>query len=235
MNLVAPTLTLERHRSVRIGWLRAAVLGANDGIVSTASLIVGVAAANTGQHSIAIAGVAGLVAGAMSMAAGEYVSVSSQSDTEQADLATERRELANNPEFELHELAQLYVSRGVELELARKVSEQLMLKDAIGIHALEELGNSDINAARPVQAAFASAGSFSVGAAMPLAMIFIVPSNMLIFVVFASTLIFLGILGSLAAQAGGASLLRGAVRVIFWGMLAMAVTAGIGALFGTTV
>ncbi|MCX6123678.1 MAG: VIT family protein [Proteobacteria bacterium] len=235
MELVAAALMIEHHRSERIGWLRAAVLGANDGILSTASLIVGVAAAHAEQHSIVVAGVAGLVAGAMSMAAGEYVSVSSQADTEQADLATERLELRDNPGFERDELAKLYVDRGVEVGIAKQVAEQLMAKDALGAHARDELGISATNAARPVQAALASAGSFSVGAALPLIMVFVVPSNLLIVEVFASSLFFLAILGTLAAQAGGAPTWRGAARVTFWGALAMGVTAGIGALFGTVV
>jgi VIT1/CCC1 family predicted Fe2+/Mn2+ transporter len=234
MELIASPLVAENHLSERIGWLRAAVLGANDGILSTASLIVGVAAAHAEQHSVVVAGVAGLVAGAMSMAAGEYVSVSSQADTEQADLATERAELADNRGLERDELANIYVCRGVEGDLAKKVAEQLMAKDAIDAHAREELGVSAINYARPVQAALASAGSFAVGAALPLMMVFFVPKKFLIVEVFASSLFFLAVLGALAARAGGAGTWRGAVRVTFWGALAMGVTAGIGALFGTS-
>ena len=235
MELVATKLLVESHRSERIGWLRASVLGANDGIVSTASLIVGVAAAHAAQHEIVIAGVSGLVAGAMSMAAGEFVSVSSQTDTENADLSAERTELANNPEFERDELAAIYIGRGVEAELAKKVADQLMARDALGAHARDELGISETNMARPVQAALASAGSFSIGAALPLTMVFVVPSHMLMIMVCASSLAFLAILGALGARAGGAPIGRGAARVTFWGALAMAVTAGIGALFGTAV
>ena len=223
---------IERHRSHRIGWLRAAVLGANDGILSTASLIVGVAAANSTQHEIVITGVAGLVAGAMSMAAGEYVSVSSQADTEKADLSSERKELANNNKFEHEELARIYVGRGLDPQLAKQVAAQLMEHDALGAHARDELGISKTNSARPVQAALASASSFSIGAALPLLMILIVSSHLLICEVFASSLAFLALLGALAARTGGASIWRGALRVTFWGALAMGVTAGIGALIG---
>lgn len=226
---------LESHRSEHIGWLRAAVLGANDGIVSTASLIVGVAAANSSPQSILLTGVAGLVAGAMSMAAGEYVSVSSQSDTESADLAREREELATNPEFEKSELAQIYVKRGLEPELAKKVSEQLMAHDALGSHARDELEITETLAARPIQAAFSSAGAFSVGAALPLAMVLISSSQNLIFVVSAASLVFLALLGVFAARVGGASIWKGALRVSFWGALAMAITAGIGKIFGTAL
>ena len=223
---------IERHAVARIGWLRAAVLGANDGIVSTASLIVGVAAASSTPAGILIIGVAGLVAGAMSMAAGEYVSVSSQSDTEQADLARERGELGANPAFELDELAQIYVGRGVAPALAREVAGQLMAKDALAAHARDELGISEITAARPVQAALTSAATFSVGAAFPLLMVVVSPAGALVPVVSASSLVFLAVLGAIGARAGGAGMLRGTARVAFWGALAMAITAGIGALFG---
>ncbi|MGZ5852643.1 MAG: VIT1/CCC1 transporter family protein [Xanthobacteraceae bacterium] len=225
----------ERHLVGRIGWLRAAVLGANDGIISTASLIVGVAAAATTQHEILIAGIAGLVAGAMSMAAGEYVSVSSQSDTEQADLARERKELSDNATFELDELAEIYVKRGVDQTLARQVAQQLMAKDALGAHARDELGISEITTARPVQAALASAASFSVGAAMPLLMVAVSPAAWLVTLVSGASLGFLAVLGAIGARAGGANILRATARVTFWGALAMALTAGIGKLFGTVV
>jgi len=225
----------ESHLVSRIGWLRAAVLGANDGIVSTASLIVGVAAAAAPPNDVLIAGIAGLVAGAMSMAAGEYVSVSSQSDTEQADLARERKELGDNPEFELDELAAIYVRRGLDQTLARKVAEQLMKNDALAAHARDELGISEITTARPVQAALTSAAAFAVGAAMPLLMVVMSPSNMLVLIVSAASLGFLALLGALGARAGGANVPRATARVTFWGALAMALTAGIGALFGTVV
>ena len=225
----------ESHLVGRIGWLRAAVLGANDGIVSTASLIVGVAAAAATQHDILIAGVAGLVAGAMSMAAGEYVSVSSQSDTEKADLARERKELSENVGFEQEELAEIYVKRGVERALARQVAQQLMAKDALGTHARDELGISEITTARPVQAAFTSAATFSVGAAMPLLMVLMSPPNALVLVVSVASLGFLALLGAIGARAGGANVLRATTRVTFWGALAMALTAGIGKLVGTVV
>jgi VIT1/CCC1 family predicted Fe2+/Mn2+ transporter len=222
----------EQHRTSRVGWLRAAVLGANDGILSTASLIVGVAAAEASRNSVLVAGMAGLVAGAMSMAAGEYVSVSSQSDTETADLARESAELANDDQFEHEELAAIYVKRGLDAELARQVAAQLMAKDALGAHARDELGISDTLAARPVQAAFASACSFTVGAALPLLLVFFVPLSALVWVVSGSSLAFLALLGSLAAQAGGSPVLKSVVRVTFWGALAMGLTAGVGALFG---
>jgi vacuolar iron transporter family protein len=225
----------EDHLVGRIGWLRAAVLGANDGIVSTASLIVGVAAASAAQSNVLIAGVAGLVAGAMSMAAGEYVSVSSQSDTERADLARERKELDENGKFELDELADIYVKRGVDQVLARQVAEQLMSKDALTAHARDELGISEITTARPVQAALTSAASFSVGAAMPLLMVVVSPASGLVPIVSAASLGFLAILGAIGARAGGANVLRATVRVTFWGALAMALTAGIGKLFGAVV
>jgi len=225
----------ENHFVSRIGWLRAAVLGANDGIISTASLIVGVAAAAATQSDILIAGVAGLVAGAMSMAAGEYVSVSSQSDTEQADLAREREELRENPAFELEELASIYVERGVDQALARQVAQQLMAKDALTAHARDELGISEITTARPVQAALASAATFSVGAAMPLLMVVVSPAAVLVPIVSAASLGFLALLGAVGAKTGGANILRATARVTFWGALAMALTAGIGKLFGTVV
>lgn len=226
---------IEKHRTHRIGWLRAAVLGANDGIVSTASLVVGVAAAETGQAAVLVAGVAGLVAGAMSMAAGEYVSVSSQADTENADLQREREELATQGEQELEELAAIYASRGLESDLARQVAVQLMAHDALGAHARDELGISAMLSARPVQAALASAGTFAVGAALPLLVAVLAPFNQLIWMVTASSLVFLALLGAVSARTGGAPVLRGTVRVTFWGALAMALTAGVGALFGAVV
>jgi VIT1/CCC1 family predicted Fe2+/Mn2+ transporter len=225
----------ENHLVQRIGWLRAAVLGANDGIVSTASLIVGVAAASSTRSDVIIAGVAGLVAGAMSMAAGEYVSVSSQSDTEQADLARERKELSENVAFERDELAQIYVNRGVDPDLARRVAEQLMEKDALGAHARDELGISEITTARPVQAALTSAATFAVGAAMPLLMVLIVPLGLIVPAVSGASLGFLAMLGAIGARAGGANVFRATLRVTFWGAFAMALTAGIGAVFGKVV
>lgn len=225
----------ERHRTHRIGWLRAAVLGANDGIVSTASLIVGVAAADAGRTSILVAGLAGLVAGAMSMAAGEYVSVSSQSDTERADLDREREELATDPVHEHAELAAIYVGRGLDAELADQVATQLTAKDALGAHARDELGISTTHTARPVQAAFASAGTFAIGAALPLLTVLVVPASSLIWAVSGSSLLFLALLGVLAARAGGSSMWRSVARVTFWGALAMALTAFVGSLFGTTL
>jgi VIT1/CCC1 family predicted Fe2+/Mn2+ transporter len=225
----------ESHLVERIGWLRAAVLGANDGIISTASLILGVASAGGSKSDVLLAGVAGLVAGAMSMAAGEYVSVSSQSDTEHADLAREARELLDDPEFEKEELAQIYVARGVEVGLARQVAQQLMAKDALGAHAQDELGISEISTARPVQAALASAATFSVGAAAPLALVLVSPSNWLIPVVSVGSLAFLALLGMIGARTGGAEVLKPTIRVTFWGALAMAATAAIGAIFGTVV
>ena len=225
----------ERHRTDRIGWLRAAVLGANDGIVSTASLVLGVAAANAAPAEVLIAGVAGLVAGAMSMAAGEYVSVKSQADTEAADLARERRELAADVDAEHRELSGIYVQRGLDPELADEVAAQLMAHDAIGAHARDELGISETLSARPVQAALASAASFTAGAALPLLVALMVPRGVLALSVAVSSLLFLGALGALAARTGGASTITGAWRVMFWGALAMAVTAGVGALFGTAL
>jgi VIT1/CCC1 family predicted Fe2+/Mn2+ transporter len=223
---------IEKHRTHRIGWLRAAVLGANDGIVSTASLILGVAAAGASSQSILIAGIAGLVAGAMSMAAGEYVSVSSQADTERADLERERGELAADPEHEHEELAAIYVGRGLDAGLACTVAAQLMAHDALGAHARDELGISGRLSARPLQAALASAGTFSVGAVLPLLVVLLVPVSALVWAVAGSALLFLALLGSLSGGAGGASVVRAAVRVTFWGALAMALTAGVGALFG---
>jgi VIT1/CCC1 family predicted Fe2+/Mn2+ transporter len=225
----------ESHLVDRIGWLRAAVLGANDGIVSTASLIVGVAAASANPADILVAGIAGLAAGAMSMAAGEYVSVSSQSDTERADLERERTELSDNVEFEREELAQIYVKRGVDPALALEVASQLMAKDALGAHARDELGISEIMTAKPMQAALASAASFSVGAAMPLLMVFISPASKLVAIVSVASLAFLALLGAIGAKAGGADIARATLRVTFWGALAMALTAGIGKLVGTVV
>ena len=225
----------EQHYSERIGWLRAAVLGANDGIVSTASLVVGIAAANTGRSEILIAAIAGLVAGAMSMAAGEYVSVSSQADTERADLEREKLELANDGESERKELANIYMERGLDKELAVRVAEQLMAHDALGAHARDELGLNEMTMARPIQAALASAASFAAGAALPVLLVLIAPLAGMIPVVAVSSLLFLGILGSIAAKAGGANLVTGATRVAFWGALAMAATAFIGQLIGGVV
>ena len=225
----------ENHLVKRIGWLRAAVLGANDGIISTASLVLGVASAAASRNDIMLTGVAGLVAGAMSMAAGEYVSVSSQSDTEHADLGREKRELAEDPVFEREELAQLYVARGVEAGLAREVATQLMAKDALGAHAQDELGISEISTARPVQAALASAATFSVGAAAPLLLVLGSPSNLLIPAVAIGSLLFLSLLGAVGAKAGGAGLLKPTIRVTFWGAFALGLTAGIGAVFGKVV
>lgn len=222
----------EIHKSHRVGWLRAAVLGANDGIVSTASLIIGVAVANTTHEAILLAGVAGLVAGAMSMAAGEYVSVSSQSDTENADLAIEKKSLENNVEFEKKELAEIYEARGVEPLLAKQVAEQLMAHDALGAHARDEIGISETGNARPIQAAFSSAGTFVIGAALPLVVAWTVPFSLLIVLVAAFSLVFLALLGGIAAHIGGASITVGAIRVTFWGALAMLLTAGVGQIFG---
>jgi len=225
----------EHHKSHRTGWLRAAVLGANDGIVSTASLIVGIAAADTTKEGVILAGVAGLVAGAMSMAAGEYVSVSSQADTEKADLVLEKAALQKDPEAEKKELAEIYEARGVEPELATKVAEQLMTKDALGAHARDEIGISEVNNANPLQAAFSSALTFTVGAALPVVVAWVMPLNSLIWAVSIASLLFLAFLGSLAAYAGGASIAKGAFRVTFWGALAMALTAGVGQMFGVSV
>ena len=225
----------EQHRTGRIGWLRASVLGANDGVVSVASLVVGVAASGAPQGSILVAGVAGLVAGAMSMAAGEYVSVQSQADTERADLGRERRELAEDPEGELAELAAIYRERGLDDDLARRVAEQLTARDALGAHARDELGITDALRARPVQAALASAAAFAVGAVLPVAAALVAPVSAVSVAVAAVTLVALAVLGGVAGYVGGASVVRGAVRVTFWGALAMAITAGVGALFGTAV
>jgi VIT1/CCC1 family predicted Fe2+/Mn2+ transporter len=225
----------ERHRTQRIGWLRAAVLGANDGIVSTASLVVGVAAAHASRGDVLVAGMAGLVAGAMSMAAGEYVSVSSQADTEKADLARERTELARDEVFEQAELASIYVERGLDPPLANQVAERLMAHDALAAHARDELGISDNLAARPVQAAFASAATFAAGASMPLLAVLAAPEANLVPVVSGASLVCLASLGVLAARAGGAPVMKSALRVTFWGALAIGVTGGVGALFGTVV
>jgi VIT1/CCC1 family predicted Fe2+/Mn2+ transporter len=226
---------LERHRTERIGWLRAAVLGANDGIVSTASLVAGVAAAHATHGNIVIAGTAGLVSGAMSMAAGEYVSVRSQADTERADLEREGRELKADDPGEHRELTAIYVGRGLDPALAKQVADQLMAHDALGAHARDELGITQALRARPIQAAFASAGSFAVGAAMPLLVAVLSPGANLITLVSGTSLVFLALLGAVAARAGGARVAAGAVRVTFWGALAMGSTAGVGALFGTMV
>jgi vacuolar iron transporter family protein len=225
----------EHHMIGRIGWLRAAVLGANDGILSTASLISGVAAADSSHQNVLIAGIAGLVAGAMSMAAGEYVSVSSQADTENAELARESRELKDDPRAEREELAQIYAKRGVEIGLARKVADQLMAKDALGAHARDELGISEITTARPIQAALTSAATFASGAAMPLLAAMLAPAGTIIPVVTVASLLFLAALGGIGAQAGGANMWRAALRVVFWGAIAMAITAGIGKLVGTSL
>jgi VIT1/CCC1 family predicted Fe2+/Mn2+ transporter len=231
----APNPSSERHRTQRIGWLRAAVLGANDGIVSTASLLVGVAAAGTSRSNVLVAGIAGLVAGAMSMAAGEYVSVSSQSDTEKADLEREKGELAATPEAELTELQGIYVDRGLDPQLAMQVAQQLTAHAALSAHARDELGMSVMTAARPIQAALASAATFSFGAALPLVTAALVPFGSVILAVSALSLVFLAALGMLAARAGGASILRGALRVTFWGALAMLITALVGRMFGAVV
>jgi vacuolar iron transporter family protein len=225
----------ERHRSQNIGWLRAAVLGANDGILSTASLVLGVAAAHGTRSSVVLAGVAGLVAGAMSMAAGEYVSVHSQADTEEADLARERGELTLDDAGERRELAAIYRKRGLTADLAETVAAQLMAHDALGAHARDELGISEASRARPIQAAIASAASFAAGAALPVVITLLAPPTSLIVLVSAASLIFLALLGALAAWAGGANMAVGALRVTFWGALAMAVTAGVGAVFGTAL
>ena len=225
----------EWHRSEHIGWLRAAVLGANDGIVSTASLVLGVAAAHGSHSSVLVAGIAGLVAGAMSMAAGEYVSVHSQADTEKADIERERAELKADDKGEHKELTAIYVGRGLDPALAKQVADQLMAHDALGAHTRDELGIVETLRARPIQAAFASAGSFAVGAALPLVVTALAPDANLIIFVSATSLLFLALLGALAARVGGAAVLQGTVRVTFWGALAMGITAGVGALFGTVV
>jgi VIT1/CCC1 family predicted Fe2+/Mn2+ transporter len=226
---------IETHRTEHIGWLRAAVLGANDGIVSTASIVVGVAAAESARPAILLAGIAGMVAGAMSMAAGEYVSVSSQSDAEDADRRLETRELAEQPELELQELTQIYVDRGLDAGLARQVAEQMTRHDALGAHLRDELGHTEVSAARPVQAALTSAVSFAVGAALPLFVAGLVALPLVPWSVSAATLVSLAFLGALSAHVGGASRLRGAVRVTFWGALALALTAAVGRLVGTTL
>ncbi|VVD91499.1 membrane protein [Pandoraea communis] len=225
----------ERHRTEHIGWLRAAVLGANDGIISTASLVAGVAAAHASHASIVTTAVAGLVAGAMSMAAGEFVSVYSQADTEKADLTREREELKNSPDAEHRELTAIYVRRGLDQQLADQVATQLMAHDALGAHARDELGISETLSARPLQAALASAGSFAVGAAMPLAVVLLAPEQSLLYWIVATSILFLALLGVAAAAVGGTPLFKSALRVAFWGTFAMAVTAGVGAVFGTTV
>jgi vacuolar iron transporter family protein len=225
----------EYHLVSRIGWLRAAILGANDGLLSTASLIVGVAAASTSATGILIAGIAGLVAGSVSMAAGEYVSVSSQHDTEQADLAREKAELKSEPEAELEELANIYVGRGVSNDVAHVVAKQLMAKDALGAHAQDELGITKELSARPIQAALTSALTFALGAAMPLLVVLLSPSAMLVYMISVTTLLFLGVLGAIGAQIGGSNILKGMMRVMFWGALALALTAFIGALVGKVV
>lgn len=230
-----PARHRERHRTQNIGWLRAAVLGANDGVVSTASLVIGVAASNATHNNVLVAGVAGLVAGAMSMAAGEYVSVSSQSDTERADINRERAELSVDEDGEKKELAAIYVQRGLDSTLAKQVAEQLMAKDALAAHSRDELGISETVLARPVQAAIASALSFAIGAVLPLLVVVIAPATGLVSFVAGTSLFFLALLGALAAHTGGAPILRGMARVTFWGALAMAITAGVGALFGTAV
>jgi len=228
-----PVRKKERHRTGRIGWLRAAVLGANDGILSTSSLVLGVAAAHATHRNILVAGVAGLVAGAMSMAAGEYVSVHSQADTEQADLKLERAELKADDKGEHKELQAIYIERGLEPSLAKQVAEQLMARDALGAHARDELGISETLRARPIQAALASAGSFAVGAAMPLLVAIMAPEAALIPFVAGTSLLLLALLGGLAAHAGGAGVTKGAIRVTFWGALAMTLTAGVGSSFAT--
>ena len=225
----------ERHRTQRIGWLRAAVLGANDGILSTASLIVGVAAADTTRETVLLTGLAGLLAGALSMAAGEYVSVSSQEDTEKADIEREKKELATDLKGEQDELTSIYIDRGLEPDLARRVALHLMAKDPLSAHARDELGISSVVAARPIQAALTSAATFAVGAALPLSTVLVTPAPHLVPVVAGISLISLAVLGALAAHTGGASILKGAARITFWGAIAMAVTAGVGSLFGASV
>ena len=222
----------EHHRTARVGWLRAAVLGANDGIVSTAALIVGVAAAGTEPRTILLSGLAGLLAGAMSMAAGEYVSVHTQADAENADLTKERAELRESPEAELRELASIYTGRGLDPTLARQVAEQLTAHDALGAHARDELGITDIQAPRPIQAALSSAASFTVGAALPLVLVPVFHAHQLVLAISIATLVLLAVLGALAARAGGANMVKGSMRVTFWGALALAVTASMGTLFG---
>ena len=230
-----PRMHRESHRSGRIGWLRAAVLGANDGTISVASLVIGVAAAGASQESILLTGVAGLVAGAMSMAAGEYVSVQSQADTEDADIVRDKRELSTEPEKELEELTSIYEARGLDQPLARQVAEALMKKDALGAHARDELGITETLRARPIQAAFSSAISFVAGAVIPIAAALLAPATRIAEVSSATALVALVILGGTAAYAGGASMVKGAMRVAFWGALAMALTAGVGRFFGAVV
>jgi len=225
----------EMHRSHRIGWLRAAVLGANDGIVSTASLVIGVAAAGSAHHEIMIAGVAGLIAGAASMATGEYVSVSSQADTEKADIELEKQHLEDEPEFERRELAEIYVKRGLEPDLAKEVARQLMEHDALAAHTRDELGITDTSTANPIQAAIFSAVSFSLGSALPLAVAWFTPHATVVWTTAVSCLVFLMILGAVAARAGGASIVKGAIRVLFWSSAAMLATFGVGKLFGANV
>ena len=233
--ITARSLHREQHRTNRIGWLRASVMGANDGILSTASLVVGVAAAHGPQGAVLVAGVAGLVAGSMSMAAGEYVSVSSQADTERADLVRERKELKEDNVNEHNELASIYVGRGLDPQLAKQVADQLMTHDALSAHARDELGISINSSPHPVQAALASAVMFAIGAAMPLIVVLAAPSKLLVPIVFGTTLVFLAALGTLAAFTGGAPLMRAALRVMFWGALAMGLTAAVGAIFGKVV
>jgi VIT1/CCC1 family predicted Fe2+/Mn2+ transporter len=225
----------ERHAVERIGWLRAAVLGANDGIVSVSSLLVGVAAASPEKTGVVLAGLAGLVAGALSMAAGEYVSVSSQADSESADMARERKELANNPEFERHELAEIYVKRGLDEDLALRVADQLTSKDALGAHLRDELGITETMSARPIQAALTSAATFAGGAVVPVAAAWLLPGSWAVAGVVVISLVLLGLLGTLGALAGGAGIVRPTLRVLIWGSLAMAITAGVGRLFGASV
>lgn len=232
---MAVTQASERHLLDRVGWLRAAVLGANDGIISTASLVLGVASASAARSDALLAGVAGLIAGAMSMAAGEYISVSAQSDTEKADLARERKELATDPAFEHDELAKIYIQRGLDADLAAKVADQLMTRDALAAHARDELGISSFNTARPIQAALASAASFVVGAAAPLLLLIVSPTNIFIPVVAGGSLIALALLGAVGGKVGGAGIGKAALRVTFWGAMAMGLTAGIGALVGTAI
>lgn len=233
--MTRPLRRPERHFVTRIGWLRAGVLGANDGILSTASLILGVAAATGTHSSVLTAGISGLVAGAMSMAAGEYVSVSSQADSEQADIGREHKELRDDEEGEAKELASIYVRRGLDQDLASKVARQLMAHDALGAHTRDELGISDATSARPVQAALTSAASFSIGAALPLLLVIVTPASVLVETVATASLVFLALLGAIGARAGGANMLKATIRVTFWSALAMAVTAGIGAAFGTAM
>ena len=225
----------EMHRSHRVGWLRAAVLGANDGIVSTASLVIGVAAAESDHHAIVLAGLAGLIAGALSMAAGEYISVSSQADTEKADIELEKKHLEEEPEFELRELSEIYIERGLEPKLATEVARQLMEHDALAAHTRDELGITETSTANPIQAAIFSAVSFSIGAALPLSVAWLAPHASVIWATAGACLVFLAILGGVAAHAGGASRVKGAIRVLFWSTAAMLATFGVGKLFGANV